>query len=80
MTITRVWRIQSLNIYEFFTALKIHISMETKILLDINGSFVTEHRGAIEIKVPNINLFNLNTILGISLLLFCKPANKYGPN
>ena len=33
------------------TALKIHISMETKILLDINGSFVTEHRGAIEIKV-----------------------------
>ena len=33
------------------TALKIHISLETKILLDINGSFVTEHRGAIEIKV-----------------------------
>jgi len=31
-------------------ALKIHISLETKILLDINGSFVTEHRGAIEIK------------------------------
>ena len=38
------------------TALKIHISLETKILLDINGSFVTEHRGAIEIKVGSKNL------------------------
>ena len=32
-------------------ALKIHISLETKILLDINGCFVTEHRGPVEIKV-----------------------------
>ena len=39
------------NLYIYITALKIHISLETKILLDINGSFVTEHRGAIEIKV-----------------------------
>lgn len=31
-------------------ALKIHISLETKLLLDIHGCFKCEHRGAIDIK------------------------------
>ena len=34
-------------------ALKIHISLETKLLLDIHGCFKCEHRGAVEIKVQN---------------------------
>ena len=36
---------------KYFAALKIHISLETKLLLDIHGCFKCEHRGAIDIKV-----------------------------
>ena len=49
--VLKVSKQQLYTIINLATALKIHISLETKILLDINGSFVTEHRGAIEIKV-----------------------------
>ena len=38
----------------FPSALKIHISLETKLLLDIHGCFKCEHRGSIEIKVKFI--------------------------
>merc|ERR1719445_3018442 len=31
-------------------ALKIHISLETKLLLDIHGCFKCEHRGSVDIK------------------------------
>ena len=31
-------------------AMKIHISMETKLLLDTLGRFHTEHRGMVEVK------------------------------
>ena len=51
--VLKVSKQQLYTIINLATALKIHISLETKILLDINGSFVTEHRGAIEIKVRN---------------------------
>ena len=41
----------------YFPAMKIHISLETKLLLDIHGCFKCEHRGAIDIKV--IFLYNI---------------------
>ena len=31
--------------------MKIHISMETKLLLDTLGRFHTEHRGLVDVKV-----------------------------
>ena len=39
------------HIIEHFLALKIHISLETKVLLDTHGGFRTENRGVLEIKV-----------------------------
>ena len=50
---------------KLFLALKIHISLETKLLLDIHGCFKCEHRGAIDIKVKGFrcNVLCLNTML-----------------
>ena len=50
---------------KLFLALKIHISLETKLLLDIHGCFKCEHRGAIDIKVKvfRCNVLCLNTML-----------------
>lgn len=36
------------------TAMKIHISAETKLLLDALGGFRTEHRGLIELKFKGL--------------------------
>ena len=36
--------------------MKIHISLETKLLLDIHGCFKCEHRGAIDIKVETLDV------------------------
>jgi hypothetical protein len=40
----------------FLSALKIHISLEMKLALDVPGGFKTESRGLIEVKV--IELFS----------------------
>ena len=36
-----------------FLAFKIHISLESKVLLDTHGGFRTENRGVVEIKVES---------------------------
>ena len=36
--------------------MKIHISMETKLLLDTLGRFHTEHRGLVDVKVDIMSM------------------------
>ena len=37
-----------------YIAMKIHIAEDTKAILDVIGGFITETRGAIEIKVRHL--------------------------
>ena len=50
------------HIIENFLALKIHISLETKVLLDTHGGFRTENRGVLEIKVLQGNIFDMQDV------------------
>ena len=58
-------------LFLFITAERIHLSKDTKILLDMLGGYHIESRGEIEIKVGHIERSVYDFLISQGLYLYC---------